>query len=91
MRAERRETDKTASCQLADEEDSFQGLQAKIVAITVEREERYNLLTEISDKLITAEAYVAIQLLLRGASLMDVDARSAKLADLQEQLAAKDA
>lgn len=74
-----RETSKIASLQLADGEDSFQDLQSKVVTIAAQRDEWYHLANDVSDKLQTFEADVALQSSLREDALEKIDAHTAEM------------
>lgn len=59
--------------------------------MTVESDEWYAFATEKTEKLKTAEANVALQLALWEVALEETDTHTAKIAELQEQLAAEGA
>lgn len=89
--AERRETSKKASPQPAVSEDFLQGLRSKVCAITAKQNEWYDLANEASEKLKTAEANVALHPSLQEATLKEIGAHTAEVAELQEQLTARSA
>lgn len=89
--AKRRETSETESRKLVENDDFFQGLQSKVVAITAERNEKFDLATVASEKLKTSEANVALQSSHLEAVLEDIEARTAEIVELQEQLTARSA
>lgn len=59
--SKRQETSQTASCPLADGEDSFQDLQVNVAGITAERNEWCAVATKATEKLKAAQANVALQ------------------------------
>lgn len=78
--AERQETSETASSQLKQGEDFFQGLLSKDVAMTVERNKWYELAVEAFEKLNTVEADIALQSSLGDAALKETDAHAVEIA-----------
>lgn len=80
-----------AICQLVDAEGSRQGLQPRVVATTTEQNEWCDLEKEASEKLKIAEDDAALQLSLREAAVERMDAHTAEIAKLQEELTAKSA
>lgn len=80
--ADRRETSETASHQLAEGEDPLQHLRSKVSTKTAEQKKPYDLANEAIGRLKTAEAEVALQSALREATLEEMDARTAGMAEL---------
>lgn len=84
----RRETSQTASCPSAEGKESLWDLWLKVAAMTAEKKEWYDRVTEATKKLNVAEAGVSLQSTLRNAAPGELDTHTTEIAKLQKQLTA---
>lgn len=76
---------------LAEGQDSLLGLQSKIVAMTADSDEWFNLATAMTERLNASEADIALRSTLWEAARKQRDTHTSDLAELQEQLMTKGA
>lgn len=76
---------------MAKNESSVRELHSKVAVMKAEKNERYDVTTEVTERLKTAETDVALQSTLWEVVLEEMDTNKAEIVELQKQLNDKSA